>query len=118
MSQMRQRWKKRPGGEDGEERKGAAEAGTMVGVENRRKEHRRERQKGRGKREGQRWEAGAARSVLGEVRRIIHEISEFSGHCGGMGSGRHTAEPCWTKDRLLVKKNMFRNRQWLRFHDP
>lgn len=59
-----------------------------------------------GERERQRRELGAVRSVLAEVRRIINEISKFSGHCGGMGSCRHTAEPCWTKDKLPVN-NMF-----------
>lgn len=55
MSQMKRRWKKRRSGEDGEERKGAGEAETMVGdgagAGGWKKRVHSERQKGRGKRE-------------------------------------------------------------------
>lgn len=106
MSQMRQRWKKRRGGEDGEEIKGSRGGGDNSGRRwGRRKEHTSERQKGRGKREGKTRVSEQHRAT--DVRRIINEISKFSGHCVGMGSWRHTAEPqnqpeSWTKHKQPV----------------
>lgn len=69
----------------------------MVGGEGEKRAQKR-KTKGEGK-ERQRRELGVARSVLGEVRRIINEISKFSGHCGGMGSCRHTPGPCGTSSQ-------------------
>lgn len=103
MSQMRQRWKKRRGGEDEEERKGAGEAETMGGG-GRKKRAQKPKTKGEGKERGKDGSLGAAPS---KVRRIINEIGKFSGHCVGMGSWSHTAEPeCWTRDKLPVN-NVF-----------
>lgn len=51
--------------------------------ENRGKEDGKQRQKG-GEKEGKNWGLRALWSPLSEVRRIINEISEFSGHYGGM----------------------------------